>query len=208
MRDWISTRSWCLLLILLLVTLVFDTLQKTGPALEIVSRAAYMLVFAGTALTADISGWARRLAIGLVLLWPIATLLNNALLMPVTEVLEIAVLALLLVGGLVIVFREVSREDGRMIDATPAAIFGFLLIALVFALFYVKLEEVCPGSFHLEATDGDMASMLYFSLVTITTLGFGDITPASRLARVLVGLQAATGLMYVAVFIGRAVRRE
>ena len=72
--------------------------------------------------------------------------------------------------------------------------FGYLLAALVFALFYVTLEEVQPGSFSLGETDDRVSSLVYFSLVTITTLGFGDITPVSRLARVVVGIEAATGI--------------
>ena len=48
---------------------------------------------------------------------------------------------------------------------------------------------------------------MYFSLVTMTTLGYGEITPVAPIPRLLAGLQAATGTIYIAVFIGRVVSR-
>ena len=45
----------------------------------------------------------------------------------------------------------------------------------------------------------------YFSFVTLSTVGYGDITPVSRIARMLAAMEAMTGLLYVAVLIARLV---
>jgi voltage-gated potassium channel Kch len=49
------------------------------------------------------------------------------------------------------------------------------------------------------------ASHLYFSFVTLTTLGYGDIVPATPLARMLTVLEAATGVLYIAITVARLV---
>jgi hypothetical protein len=46
---------------------------------------------------------------------------------------------------------------------------------------------------------------LYFSFITLSTVGYGDITPVSRAARLLTAMEAVTGLLYVAVLIARLV---
>ena len=62
-----------------------------------------------------------------------------------------------------------------------------------------------PGSF--VGPDGalDQTEYLYFSYTTMTTLGYGDITPATPLAAILSSLEAVTGLLDVAVMIARLV---
>ena len=201
-------RRWSALLGLLVLTYLFATIADFGIAGEIVGRCLYMVVFAGTVVAADLPAHVRRAAFTVVLLWPVATLLDVTVGGPVTQIAEMALLSILLVGSLIIVFGEVSGDGGTQTDGISAAIFGYLLITLTFALFYVKLEETYPGSFDLGRSDSHVSSLVYFSLVTITTLGFGDITPVSRFARVIVGIEAALGLMYVAVFIGRVVNRR
>ena len=193
---------------LLVLTYLFDTLANFGIASEIVSRGLYMVIFAATAVAAELPTRARQAAIATVLLWPVATLLDIIFGGAVIEAAEMALLSVLLVGGILIVFRVASRDDGKQTDKISAAVFGYLLITLAFALFYVKLEEAHPGSFDFGKTDSEVSSLVYFSLVTITTLGFGDITPVSRLARVIVGGEAVTGLMYVAVFIASVVSKR
>ena len=47
--------------------------------------------------------------------------------------------------------------------------------------------------------------MLYFSLVTVTTVGYGDIAPATSVAQICAALEAALGTLYIAVLIGRIV---
>jgi hypothetical protein len=67
------------------------------------------------------------------------------------------------------------------------------------------MEGAHPGSFRLP-DGGDLdTQMLYFSIVTLTTTGYGDITAATSLAQISVALEAALGTLYLAILIGRIV---
>ena len=64
-----------------------------------------------------------------------------------------------------------------------------------------SLSAVLKGHFEV----GALAFLLYFSLVTLTTLGYGDIAPAVPAARMLCSFEAVIGQLFVAVFIARLV---
>jgi voltage-gated potassium channel len=66
------------------------------------------------------------------------------------------------------------------------------------------LDTIAAGSFTSQLA-GDFSASLYFSLATITTLGYGDITPIEPFARIWAVLEAVVGLLYVAVLIARLV---
>lgn len=99
-------------------------------------------------------------------------------------------------------------------DVAADTLFGaasvYLLLGLVWTLAYTLLERIQPGSFSLSAaptaTDGAaIFDYLYYSFATLTTLGYGDITPLTAEARSLAILEAVTGVLYVAVLIARLV---
>jgi voltage-gated potassium channel len=86
----------------------------------------------------------------------------------------------------------------------------YLFIGITFALVYYIISRLEPGAFYVNATRsadviGGWPSYVYFSFVTLSTVGYGDITPASQLVRSVVILQVVTGVFYVAVLIGRLV---
>jgi hypothetical protein len=64
-----------------------------------------------------------------------------------------------------------------------------------------SLSSVLKGHPEVDA----LAFLLYFSLVTMTTLGYGDIAPAAPAARMLCSLEAVIGQLFVAIFIARLV---
>lgn len=89
-----------------------------------------------------------------------------------------------------------------------AGISSYLLLALLWTFAYLLTAQTIPDSFSFNA--GSAHSLgnidaLYFSFVTLSTVGYGDITPLSSVARTLAGAEAMTGTIYVAVFIARLV---
>ena len=107
--------------------------------------------------------------------------------------------------------------DQQPVDANKifASLCVYLLISLVWALFYAMIETIQPDSFihvleqqasvKMKFGYGDTASSLYYSLVTMTTLGYGDIAPANEVARMFASMQAVIGQLYIAVLIARLV---
>jgi hypothetical protein len=89
-------------------------------------------------------------------------------------------------------------------DALAGAGFGFLLLAVAFALVYIAVEIARPGAFALLEGGGSRAAQLiYFSLITLTTTGYGDVVAVTPVMRLATALEAAIGDLYLAVLIGR-----
>lgn len=112
------------------------------------------------------------------------------------------------VAGGVIVFTVV-RTTAITIDSVFSAISAYLLFGLAWALSYSAIYSVTPGAFSLgegqPLIDGSQlvyfSQLIYYSFVTMSTLGYGDITPQDRITRTLSWIQSVTGQFYVAVVI-------
>src|SRR5262245_6901953 len=91
-----------------------------------------------------------------------------------------------------------------------AALSAYLLAGLAFALIYWDIEMVWPGSFG-EAGSGStpaafrLSTAIYYSFVTLATLGYGDVVPKSEAARGLAVFEAVGGQLYIAVTIASLV---
>lgn len=100
------------------------------------------------------------------------------------------------------VFRKGADRTVRLL----AAMNLYVLAAAAYARLYALVEQAFPGSFHFNADDGpSLASFLYFSVITQTTLGYGDITPVNPTARALAAVQAMLGVLYLAVIVAAIV---
>ena len=89
-------------------------------------------------------------------------------------------------------------------DLVYCAISIYLLIGVGWAGLYTIVEGILPGSFSgtLESED-----LLYFSFVTLTTLGYGDVLPLSTLGKRLAMLEASMGSIYMTVIVAMIVGR-
>ena len=85
-----------------------------------------------------------------------------------------------------------------------AALSAYLLAGIFFGSFYWVLEQIGPGTF---AATGDFSRMsaLYFSFVTLATLGYGDIVPRTDVARGLAIVEGVGGQLFLAVMVARLV---
>jgi voltage-gated potassium channel len=80
----------------------------------------------------------------------------------------------------------------------------YLLMGLIWAILYGLIFQFLPGSFNgIQGIDGKapMDSLLYFSFVTLASLGYGDITPVAPLARTLAYLEVIAGQLYIAIML-------
>jgi voltage-gated potassium channel len=94
-------------------------------------------------------------------------------------------------------------------DNVVGAICAYLQLGIGVSLIYLIVESLQPGSFQAtgalaeEMADpvGRRSVLAYFSFVTLTTSGYGDITPATPLTRALAVLEAVTGQFYLAILV-------
>jgi voltage-gated potassium channel Kch len=90
-----------------------------------------------------------------------------------------------------------------------AALSVYLLAGLVFGVAFHVMEGILPGSLRLASAGSEAGASLqdaiYFSFVTLATLGYGDVVPATAIARSLATLEAVGAQLYLAVLIARLV---
>jgi Ion channel len=125
--------------------------------------------------------------------------------------------ALFLVAGLILIafvvgnlLRFVLRAPSVNTEVLCASISAYLMLGLMWTMAYWLVDQLTPGGAFSFNTNAGTQSMngfnaFYFSFITLSTVGYGDITPLSRIARWLAALEAMTGLLYVAVLIARLV---
>jgi hypothetical protein len=96
-----------------------------------------------------------------------------------------------------------SQDIGpdRLIDV----ILAYLLVGAMFAFLYEAVNVAEPGSLTMEGRPVTPADYIYFSITTMTSVGFGDALPRTTLARAVTMGQALTGQLYVAVLVARFV---
>lgn len=154
----------------------------------------------------------RTLAIALVLAVPAITArwINHFrpdLVHPSVFLVCALVLLAFVIGDLL---TFILRAPVVTVDVLCASIAAYLMLGLMWTVAYWLVDQVTPGGAFSFNTDRGSQSMngftgFYFSFITLSTVGYGDITPVSRAARWLAALEAMTGLLYVAVLIARLV---
>jgi voltage-gated potassium channel len=130
---------------------------------------------------------------------------------------DLVSVALFLTAGLILIafvvanlLRFVLRAPSVNVEVLCASIAAYLLLGLMWAMAYWLVDQITPGGAFSYNTNAGPRSMkgftgFYFSFITLSTVGYGDITPVSRTARWLAAMEAMTGLLYVAVLIARLV---
>ena len=122
-----------------------------------------------------------------------------------------------------VILADVFSGSVVTIGTICGAICVYLMLALLWGIVFAGMQRANPDSFKIEYavdartraiadTDGDVLvhphefdELTYFSFVTLTTLGYGDIVPRTRMARMLAQLEAVTGQFYLAILVARLV---
>ena len=192
-----------------------------------------LLLFVGTAASAG-TGRARAIEGTLMVLVIVAaiwdlrergrerlvavTLAAGAILLSVLDVIvrirHLPVVASAMVAvfaGLVVwrAYTGVMRPDRPVGERILGAVCVYLLIGLAWAKVYETLDVVAPGSFRFPADAAwavpSLPRYAYLSFITLATVGYGDVTPATPIAGTLAWLEAVTGQLYLAITVARLV---
>ena len=145
------------------------------------------------------------IALLLVLLMEILQLFSYLKDSPLLDTLSNILGGLLLAYTATIILFHLFREDRITGDMIMGAICLYFLMGLAWAFVYSTLEFFQPGSFQMPQGTVNQATFTYYSYVTLTTLGYGEITPISAPARSFALLEAMMGQLYLAVLIARLV---
>jgi hypothetical protein len=130
---------------------------------------------------------------------------------PAADVGALAITVVWLTYAVSIIIAHLFQRRDVTVDTIMGAVVPYLLVAIAFAMSFEIIELRNPGSF-AGLPDNALSdrpelgnAMIYFSLVCITTMGYGDIVPVSNLARPFVLMEGVFGQLYLAVIIARLV---
>ncbi|QDU36330.1 voltage-gated potassium channel [Maioricimonas rarisocia] len=215
-----------LILLLMIAPFVLSIASRTGrPFGSLLLGIAFVQVYLSAVYTVSNERRQLKLATGLSLITIVA--MATAFITEAFLAWEIAsiVSTILLAYVICLTLRFLFSVDRVTMDTIAAAICVYLLMGLLWAFLYSLTSQINPLAFseteemtRLANAAGDDAPAatvrfagldtgtgLYFSFVTLTTLGYGDITPLSTPARMLTAAEAIAGQIYLAVLVARLV---
>lgn len=203
-------RSFVLLCSLAALLAIYPYMDRPGQPLEYGLRTFTALVMLSAVYA--VSQRRRSLLFALLLLLP--AMLHNWM-HPQTDFYWLMILGM--VGGALFylytagsVLAYVLRGSEITDDKVYGAINAYLLFGIAFAGVYALIDTLMPTSFVIH--DGDEvrtaltnSELLYFSFCTLTTTGFGDISPRTHAAQSVAIIESVGGVLYVAIIIARLV---
>ena len=104
-----------------------------------------------------------------------------------------------------LLFRNAESNTYRVIGAVNVYLLFALMGAFAFEILKIQTGKSIAGNIRLQNNDADYATYVYYSLVSLTTVGYGDIYPDGMASRMLSVLLSAVGVLYPAVVIARLV---
>lgn len=120
------------------------------------------------------------------------------------EYFYLGLLLLFMLSAAVMVGSHVLLTGTVDVNIIVGSVALYLLLGLIWSIFYTILLEFSPDAFRgIDAGlwYDNLPATTYFSFVTLTTLGYGDISPATPIAEVIVILEAVTGMFYLAIIV-------
>lgn len=114
------------------------------------------------------------------------------------------ILGAALIAAPALILRRIAKHEKVTPTTMWGAISAYLSFGIAFSFIYGAVHRVAPEAFS-NVIDGGLGEFNYFSFVTLTTLGYGDITPVYETTRALVVLQTLIGQIFLVVVVARVV---
>jgi hypothetical protein len=113
--------------------------------------------------------------------------------------------ALLVTATLPVTLTRVLHHRRVTYETVLGALCTYVLLGLLFAFAYLAVDPLLDGPFFVQRGPHQESEYLYFSFVTLTTLGFGDLSPAVGLPQALTALEALLGQVFLVTLVARLV---
>ena len=211
MRFWSEERSLTALLVLLAINLfVLAPMIREGVGTTLMKDTFFSLLLLAGLLT--MTGY-KTLQVGFFLFIALTIIVHWARIAFGTAALSgwDALLSMLsLCAFTMVVLWQVNQKGPVTGHRVRGAVAGYMLLGLSCAYAYALIDFLIPGAFQMPAADlqsrkAQSDAFYYFSIVTLTTLGYGDITAIHPVARSVVMIEALLGQLYPAILIARLV---
>jgi hypothetical protein len=207
--DWYFAHRYSVLFLSLLLTLILSPVAKEFGLPSWPVELLYLLNLAAASVGLDSSHWRKWAAVIVVSTAALRVLgrwLNLEVASGLATMLFVGLAVLAAVTSLRFAFRGKYADRERLC----AALSTYLLAGHIFAVCYWQVDQLRAGTFAEGGTPVlagavDLSTCVYFSFVTLATLGYGDIAPLTPTARGLAVCEAIIGQLYLAVLIARLV---
>ena len=199
-----KSRFLYIVLVIMLVILVMPFIRHAGALGWLTSSLLVAMIPLASyyALSAD-----RKRAIILILLSLPFVFLDALHLFYVRDYLSVIMYSfgtLLYLYIVILLLKNLLTRETITTDMIYCAISIYLLIGIMWAGVYGLLETLAPGSF---STTSGTVDYVYFSFVTLTTVGYGDVAPLTALSKRLAVFEAGMGGIYMAIIVALIVGR-
>jgi hypothetical protein len=207
-RDVVKGRAIYVLALIVLLNMLYPITSGNDPLALIFYQVLYAGLFVvGIFITSDSRAhvvWSASIAV----IWFVAAVIYS---LDPTDYWKIQITYVILlifhVTIIGVLMRYIFVAEKVTADVIYTACAVYFLLSFFFVPVYGMLETALPGSF-VDNTLGmpvQWQQFVYYSLITLSTAGYGDILPASMWARMLAGLEATIGVLYVAILVARLV---
>jgi hypothetical protein len=202
-----------LLLAALLAAFAIQGIATPGPWEQVIVSLLLGTTLILALWAAESKPWVLRLAIAIAILVLAASIVEAAagtIDGAATRLANLLLVALAPPAIVVGVLRSLRNRRGVTLEAVFGVLCMYLLVGMFFAFIYGAIGKL-DGRFFEQQTATSVAHCLYFSFITLTTVGYGDLTAASNLGHTLSAAEALTGQIYlvtvVSVIVGNLGRR-
>lgn len=198
-----------LLISMVVLLLVWPIAARHRYSLILVAPLVIVVLVAAARVASQYRRAFRTIVIPLVVAWMAARVSGAAVDVPSGQIQIAPLLGLPCTICLLLFLLRGLAEARRVTTETISQAFsGYLVIALAFAQFYDILTNLIPGAFNppaLLGPGGGYNQYIYFSIITITTTGYGDVTAVDPFVRIVAAMEAMGGIFYQTVILARLV---
>ena len=202
-----AAHSYGLVLGLIVVVFVFTSVAPDSSWADSTLVLLQSLTLVTALWTSGVAQADSKISIGLIALATTSAVLLLVFGGTFFEAVVLVLAGLLTLATILTVALGIVDQGEANVKAVSGAVCVYVLIGLLFVFLYGVIAVVSSDDFFAQGTDGNRSLRLYFSFVTLATLGYGDYTPAHELGRTLAIVEALFGQLYLVTVIALLVSR-
>jgi hypothetical protein len=215
-KEWLEERRFLFLLISMLFLFFVHPFFEKSDIGTFILDIGYLIILLSSIYAISERKKVFFISLFLAFVAFSSTALNYLFMTNSLRLVTTSSLGLFFIVMAVAILSTIMKSEKVRTETIYAAICVYLLLGIIWMMLFSVIEIIEPGSFLLGGApvvdwQGEpvrrnvFSNFVYYSFVTLTTLGYGDITPVSPQARGLSSLEAVVGQLYIAVLIARLV---
>lgn len=194
---------------LLLLVLIGPAISHLFPELSgIITSLAFLSVMVVGVWSLNIDRKWYLVAISLMIIGLMSSFINIFITSKAVYMFGLFVTFLFCILSMVIAMRHILFSGSITVNKIVGSVCIYMLLGIAWAILYIFMDVIDPGAFKgmtLDLDNRNVWNYIYYSFVTLTTLGYGDINPVNQYARALAYIEAICGQVYIAVLVASLV---